>query len=130
MNSILIVEDEDHIRNLFRRLLHMEGYTVFEAKDAIIARDILWTEKIDLVLLDINMAKVTGDEFYVIVQLFHPGVKVIVTSVYPLEEQKRLIPGAWDYYDKSETLNILVQKIKTALYSPVDEKVLSVNREL
>ena len=111
MNTILIVEDEMPIRKVFARLLSAEGYVIFEAENAIVARDILWDKKIDLLLLDINMAEVSGDEFYPIVKLFHTHTKIIVTSVYPLEEQHRLIPGACDYFDKSEGLAALLEKI-------------------
>ena len=122
VNNILIVEDEAHIREVFCRLLSAEEYTVFPAENAVIARDLLSSQKIDLLLLDINMAQVSGDELYAVMNLFHPQIKVIVTSVYPLEEQKRLIPGALDYYDKSEGLSILIQKIRTALKRTQDKK--------
>ena len=110
------------IRKVFARFLAGEGYVIFEAENAIVARDILWDKKIDLLLLDINMAEVAGDEFYPIVKLFHTHTKVIVTSVYSLEEQIRLIPGACNYYDKSEGLTVLLEKIGKVLNQTIENK--------
>ncbi len=58
--NILIAEDEDDIRNLISIHMKKENYTVFEAKDGQDALDILETQKIDLVLLDIMMPRVNG----------------------------------------------------------------------
>ncbi len=85
--------------------------------DAIEAYNILLTEKVDLILLDIKMPRVDGSEMYDIIKLFHSGSKVIVSSVYPLDEQKRIIAEAEDYYDKSQGTSILLSKINKALGS-------------
>jgi hypothetical protein len=40
---------------------------------------------------------------------------IIVTSVYPLEDQKILIRGAADYYDKSDSLQVLIDKVNRVM---------------
>lgn len=52
---------------------------------------------------------------YEIIRLFQKKSKIIVTSVYSLEEQKQIIEGASDYYDKSQGIDILLARIKEAL---------------
>ena len=44
-----------------------------------------------------------------------PKIKVIVTSAYPLDDQKRLIVKADDYFDKSHGTELLLAKIKNLL---------------
>jgi CheY-like chemotaxis protein len=65
------------------------------------------------------MGKINGDVFFEVAHTFHPDIKIIVSSVYPLEEQHELIQGADDYYDKSESLGVLLSKIaKTLSHRP------------
>ena len=115
MKRILIVDDEKKIRKIYSRLLIGEGFEVIEKSNAMEASEVLIRENIDLVLLDINMPEVDGGVLYEIMQLFHKKTKVIVTSVYPLDEQRHLIAEAVDYYDKSQSMEALMVKVKEAL---------------
>ena len=117
MKKILIVDDEKKIRKIYSGLLMGEGFEVIERSNAMEASETLVREKVDIVLLDINMPEVDGSILYEIMQLFHKRVKIIVTSVYPLDEQKRLIAEAADYYDKSQGIDILISKINKVLES-------------
>jgi DNA-binding NtrC family response regulator len=115
MERILIVDDDKKIRRIYAVLLKSEGFKVAEASNAQSANEILKWEEIDLTLLDIKMPEVDGGIMYEIIQAFHKKSKVIVTSVYPLDDQKNLIAGANDYYDKSQGIEILLNKIKKVL---------------
>lgn len=115
MKKILIIDDDERIRDIYSKLLTSEGYNVVEATDGQDGFDLLTKENIDLALLDIEMPKIDGDALYKIIQTHHRNVKVIVSSVYPLDEQMRIIPGAIDYYDKSHGIDLLLSKIKEAL---------------
>jgi DNA-binding NarL/FixJ family response regulator len=68
-----------------------------------------------VVLLDINMPEVDGGILFKIIDTFILKTKVIVASVYPIENQKMVIKNATDYYDKSDSINTLVEKIKTCV---------------
>jgi len=109
--TILIVDDEARIRSVFVKIMQREGFHVIEAADANEAYNLLLENAVDLILLDINMMDVDGTVLYEIVQVFCKKTKVIVTSVYPLEDQKKLICGAADYYDKSDSLQVLIRKV-------------------
>ena len=123
MNSILIVEDEERIRKVFKQWLDHEGYIAWEAPDAQTARERLWAVPIDLVLLDLKMPNVTGQELYTLIRTFHKRVKILTASVYPIEQQKNMIEDADDYHDKSDGNKMLLEKIKNALndYSSIRE---------
>ncbi|MDA3129392.1 response regulator [Aliibacillus thermotolerans] len=55
MDKILIVDDQDGIRSLLKALLSEEGYEVLEADNGDTALQLLETETIDLLLLDLKM---------------------------------------------------------------------------
>ena len=115
MKRILIIEDEDRVRKIYAQLLTDEGFEVIEGSDASQAYDVLNKGGIDLVLLDIKMPVVFGSILYEVIRSFHDKVKVIVSSVYPLDEQKRIVKGAIDYHDKSHGTQLLLEKMKKAL---------------
>jgi len=115
MQTILIVDDEKRIRSLYTQLFSKEGFRVLAAAKATEANEILLREKVDIMLLDINMPGLDGGELHEVMNLFHKKVKVIVCSVYPLEDQKEIVAGAAGYYDKSQGLRELVKKVKAIL---------------
>jgi len=115
---VLVIDDEDQIRGIYRRMFSAIGLDtihVFEAKDATQAVNVMIRRKLDLVLLDINVPELNGQEIYEIIQEFDPKLKVIVASVHPIDEQKKMIPFAKDYYDKSQGPFKLLEKVTSAL---------------
>ena len=60
--TVLIVEDEDGIRELMRLFLVKKGYEILEAEDGFEALDVLSKENPDLILLDIEMPGMSGLE--------------------------------------------------------------------
>ena len=62
MTTVLVVDDEEDIRVLNRYLLGRAGYTVLEAASGDEAFALLETEAVDLIILDVRMAGMTGYE--------------------------------------------------------------------
>lgn len=112
MNKILIVDDEKRIRSLYSNLLTNENFEVIEASDICEADEILRNEEIMLVLLDIRLPKIDGGTYFKMMRVFHEKTKVIVASVYPIDEQMHLVPDADGYYDKSQGTDVLLEQIK------------------
>jgi CheY-like chemotaxis protein len=112
MMRILIVEDEEKVRKLHVELLENEGYTVVSVSDAVQASEILLRKHFDIILLDINLPHVYGSILFDLMQVFHKSIKVIVTRVYPVEEQREIMKDAAEYYDKAQGVDILLEKIK------------------
>lgn len=116
MNSIVIVEDEDRIRKLYTGFLADQGYDVSSFSSAEEAYDGIKEKNIDLMLLDINLGQgVAGDELSRVMHMFKRKTKVIVSSVYSVEDQKKLISSAFDYFDKASGVKVLLEKVKKAL---------------
>ncbi|MBF0571113.1 MAG: response regulator [Candidatus Omnitrophica bacterium] len=105
---VLVVDDEVKIRGTYRQILLSMGFDVETASNAVEAQGLLVRSKFDLVLLDINMAEVDGTILFEVMKMFHKDIKVIVSSVYPIDEQKEKIRGAQGYFDKSEGRDSLV----------------------
>lgn len=82
--TILLVEDEDFVRNVTREVLELEGYRVFEAIDAETGYD-LYVEHhdiIDLLLTDVVMPGLNGRDFANKLIATDENLKVIFMSGY------------------------------------------------
>ena len=82
--TILVIDDEVKILNVMDRFLSKYGYDVLVASDADAAMDIYLRQKerIDTVLLDINLSKSDGCDLFTKMKAANAGVKVVVTSGY------------------------------------------------
>ena len=78
--NILIIDDVDEIRNLASVLLKNKGFNLIGAKSGKMALDILHNNKIDLVLLDIVMPEMTGEEFFKVINRLYPEIPVILLT--------------------------------------------------
>ena len=112
MKKILVIDDEIKIRYIYTRLLVQEGYIVRMAQDAREATNVLIREDIDLILLDLKMPEVSGKTMFEIIQEYDKKINVVVSSVYPVDEQKRRVPDAIDYFDKTKGVGVLLEKVK------------------
>ncbi len=118
MPKILVVDDEEKIRHAYKCLLELENYETLEAQDAETTFMLMTGQQdIRLILLDINMPCINGVTLYEVIRKFYgEHYKIIVSSVYPLEEQKRLVLNADDYYDKSQGIEVLLAKVRRVLH--------------
>lgn len=112
---LLVVDDEASIRNMYYRIFSRRGFDVLTAANAMAANDILVHQHVDIIFLDINMAEVHGDDLFELIRAFHTNVKVLVASVYPLEEQKERIKDADAYFDKSDSQESLLEIVSTLM---------------
>lgn len=78
-NTILYAEDEPVVRMLVRRLLRNAGYTVVAVADGAEALRVFRQQRDDiaLVLLDVNMPRMRGDEALEAMRAEHPDVKAM-----------------------------------------------------
>jgi DNA-binding response OmpR family regulator len=66
-SSVLVVDDNDDIREILHKLLEYEDFTVFTAADGIAGMDVAMAQRPDLIIVDFNMPRLNGDQ--VIIQL-------------------------------------------------------------
>lgn len=88
---ILVVDDEDLLRRVVRRMLERLGYRVVEATNGADAIGILDTtrERIDLVLTDVVMPELHGSELGEFLHVHDPARRVLYMSGYTRDESMR-----------------------------------------
>jgi CheY-like chemotaxis protein len=81
--GVLVVEDEDGVRNGIRRLLQQEGYVVLEAQNGARALELLTgtdSARINLVLTDLRMPVMDGRQLAAAVARVRPSLPIIFMS--------------------------------------------------
>ena len=93
--TILLVEDEEPIREVSHDMLLALGYQVIVASDGQEALEMyqIHGERIDLVLLDMIMPRMSGGKVYDRLKIMNPDVKVLLSSGYSIESQASDIIG-------------------------------------
>ena len=82
--TILIADDEDDVRAMVRAMLESFGYRVLEARDGREAVDLHREQsgEIDLVLLDMMMPRMTGEEAFAEIRRIDPSARAVLVSGY------------------------------------------------
>ncbi len=114
---ILVVDDEERIRDLFREALESAGYSCLLASDGQAALDVLAREPVDLALLDIIMPGMSGTELFLKMQQAYPDVPVVfVTAMTDVDlAVDSLRTGAYDYITKPMRFQELGKAVERAL---------------
>ena len=88
---LLIVDDEEPIRNLLERILSADGFDCRMAVDAAEGRRLMQQQPADLVLSDINMPGESGLDFIKFVKTAYPDTGVVIVSVISEPEVARTV---------------------------------------
>ena len=114
---VLIVDDEENIREVLERGLSRAGYECITAAGTEQASTLLEEEEFDLVLLDITMPGRSGVEFLPEIISQHPDVAVVMlTGIVDVSTGVRAMrDGAYDYVNKPVALPDLIIRAENAL---------------
>ncbi len=106
---ILVVDDEESIRDLLRLVLTGEGYSVITANDGKEAIEYLEAQRFDLVITDLVMPRVNGVEVLRAAKRIDPNYPVMVITGYPsVETVTKLVRlGAGDYLTKPFNIDVV-----------------------
>jgi two-component system cell cycle sensor histidine kinase/response regulator CckA len=117
--TILLVDDEDSVLDVYREILIALGYNIFIAHNGKEALQIYKINKdnINLVILDMIMPGLSGAETYEGLKLINPEVKVILSTGYSISEQAKKImnSGCHALIQKPFRIADLSQKIREVL---------------
>ncbi len=119
MKTILVVDDEEQIRNSLRGVLSDEGFAVLEAGDGRRALEVLGERTPDLVILDVWLPEIDGIALLEQIKSKHPSLPVIIicghANIEAAVRATRL--GAADFIEKPFSLDALLGSIERALGS-------------
>ncbi|MNE39726.1 Heme response regulator HssR [compost metagenome] len=117
MISILVVEDDKHVRRLLEAVLKREGYDVFTAEDGHKALDVLDIQHIDLIILDIMMPGMDGYEFAAEVRAANSQIPILMATAKHLPEDKKkgFRLGTDDYMTKPVDTEEMLLRIQALL---------------
>ena len=114
---ILCVEDDPSLRSLIDQNLRFEGYEVLLAEDGLRGMEMIESEKIDLILLDLMLPKMSGIELCKQLRAKGNSVPIIMLTARDATEDKirGLKTGADDYLIKPFDLMELLARIEAVL---------------
>jgi two-component system cell cycle sensor histidine kinase/response regulator CckA len=118
---ILLVEDEDYIREFVADILEEHGYRVLQAEDGQDALDLIHetSPTIDLLFTDVRMPNIKGPELAERMLKIYPDLRVIFVSGYA--DDKRIREGIpslqSDFVQKPFNVPTLITKVRTILDS-------------
>ncbi len=114
--TILIIEDEEKISMIMKSYFEKEGYKVYQAYDGEEGLKIFNQESIDLVILDLMLPKLSGEE--IIKEIRNQSKIPVIMVSAKVEEDNRvdgLRLGADDYVTKPFSPKELVERVKAVL---------------
>ncbi len=129
MAKVLIVDDEDFVREAIRDIMEMQNHKVDEANSGNQAVHLVSKSKYDAVFLDIKMANGDGMETLPKLLMAEPELPIIMISGHGTIETavEAMRIGAFDYLEKPLDNNRILATLRNAL----DKKELtSINRNL
>ncbi|HEX6107058.1 MAG TPA: ATP-binding protein [Gemmatimonadales bacterium] len=120
--TVLVVEDEEQLRDLAKRVLERAGYTVLAAEDAESAVAIADRHPghIHLLVTDIVLPRASGRELAARLAIHRPAIKVLYvsgTSDTTIARHRMLDPGTY-FLEKPFSLERLLQRVRQALGAP------------
>ncbi len=123
--NILIIDDEDKLRNLLSRIIKLEGFTVREAADLKSAKKMLEKDQPDVILCDVKLPDGNGVDFVQGVKLKYPETELILLTAYGniADGVQAMKNGAFDYITKGDDNEKIIPLLNRAI-----EKIQLKNR--
>ncbi|MGH9651031.1 MAG: ATP-binding protein, partial [Terriglobales bacterium] len=121
--TVLLVEDEDAVREFTKQVLLRHGYTVLEARNGVEALSVSQhaSHPIDLLLTDVIMQQMGGQELAGRLLELHPNLRVLFMSGYIQDAEQNLgqLFSNASFLQKPFSSEALVQEVREVLDSPV-----------
>ncbi|MDY7100070.1 MAG: response regulator transcription factor [Actinomycetota bacterium] len=115
--TVLLVEDEDRIASFIRRGLEAEGYRVMTASDGESGLTMGSSPSVDLIVLDLMLPAMSGEDVLVGLRSRRPDVPIIVlTAKHTVPDRvANLNAGADDYVTKPFSFSELLARVRARL---------------
>ncbi|GAB2629448.1 sigma-54 dependent transcriptional regulator [Emticicia sediminis] len=116
-NTILIIDDEEKLRNLLAKILTMEGFEVFQSGDCKSGLKRLEQNAIDVVICDVKLPDGRGVDLTKTIKDKYPTVEVILLTAYGNipDGVQAIKNGAFDYITKGDDNNKIIPLLHKAI---------------
>ena len=119
MNKVLIIDDEERLRNLLGRLIKLEGFAVTEVGNLKAANKAIEKDEPDVILCDVKLPDGNGVDFIKEVKAKHFIIEIILLTAYGnipdgIQAMKN---GAFDYIAKGDDND----KVIPLLYKAIEK---------
>jgi DNA-binding NtrC family response regulator len=122
---ILVIEDEEQLRQIVKDMLENEGFKVILAANAKEGIEIYKTQYqfIELVLLDYNLPDASGGEVFEKLKNLNSKVKILITSGFEFSEdiQNALDNGALGFLSKPFDRELIIQSVQKIFSIPIEK---------
>jgi DNA-binding response OmpR family regulator len=119
--TILIVEDEEALSDLLEASLESSGYRVLKASDGLAALEQFRAHRseISLVISDVGLPKMSGDQVYAAMREMDPSVRTILASGYmePETKAEALNAGVRSFLQKPYEMHSVLTEVRRVLDS-------------
>lgn len=112
MKTILVVEDDKNQLLLYKQELSLEGYDIITAQDGCEAVKRVKEKTPDLIIMDINLPKMSGIEAMGRILSEHKKIPIIINTAYSSYKDNFMSWSADAYIVKSSNLQELKNKIR------------------
>ena len=133
MITILIVDDDPHIRELLRFYLQKEGYQLLEAENGQEALDILEKEAVQLAIVDIMMPHVDGYELCAEIRQYYDIPVLMLTAKGEInDKEKAYLAGTDDYVVKPFEPKEVLFRVKALLrrYQMINQGEIKIGKTM
>jgi two-component system NtrC family response regulator len=115
--NVLIIDDEEKLRNLLGRIIHLESFEVVEAGDCKSGLKKLEQKDIDIVLCDVKLPDGNGVELCTRIKNLYPATEVILLTAYGNipDGVQAIKNGAFDYITKGNDNEKLIPLLYRAM---------------
>lgn len=115
--KVLIIDDEEKLRNLLARIIKLEGFTVTEAGNLKAGHKTIEREDPDVILCDVKLPDGNGVDFIKEVKTKHPLIEIILLTAYGnipdgIQAMKN---GAFDYITKGDDNDKVIPLLNKAI---------------
>jgi len=130
--SVLIVDDEEMMRNLLEKILSREGYKIKTAEDGLTALEMQREEPSDIIITDMKMPRMNGFELLKEIKKDFPKTGTIIMTAFgdTYTVKDALLLGADEYITKpfkSYELSMIVERAYWRILSTENQEEYEVN---
>ena len=117
MINVLVIEDEENIRQIISKVLSREGYHVFEASSAEEGLDIIDKNLINLIVLDLTLPNMDGYEFTKELRESNVEIPILMATAHQLaiDKHKGFMVGTDDYMTKPLDMDEFILRVRALL---------------